>query len=400
MFNWVVSLRRWFARVFGVVLATQGTAAFAGCPAANQYNFNFSSQTAATLSYASSYNYTATSTALGSQNFTVSFAAPTGFNATTGLGTLPKISTDVNGGAGNALVMGGIMAARTVDIGTATNVLVTTLTLPTQIRDITFTLHDIDYLNTQFRDWIRIVGISGAGTYVPAIVTPWTMANNTGPYTNASSSLKLGAQAAPIAVGANEAVGVGASGNNSTTGNLTASFSQPVTSVQIRYGNYPLQAGDSTTGQQFYSISSVSWCPMPSLTVLKSSTSVVTTPTDPNRFNIPLADSYYSITVSNSNSSPVDANSIIMNDLLPSQMTFFNGDIDGAGPLTGNFEFIPGTSGLTLAASDITYLDSVGAVIPTPAAGYTIAVKTLRWIPQGTMAPNSSFTVRFRSRIN
>jgi uncharacterized repeat protein (TIGR01451 family) len=399
MFKQGVSIRRGAAYLALVLLAAQGTPAFAVCTAANQYSFNFSSQAAASLSYASSYNYTATSAALGNQTFNVAFTSPAGYNAVTGIGTLPEISTDVNGGAGNALVMGGILAARTTDIGTATNVLVTTLTFPTAVRDVTFTLHDIDYLNTQFRDWIRVVGISAAGTYVPAITTPWSMANNTGPYTNASSSLKLGAQAAPVAVAASEAVGVGASGNNSTTGNLTASFAQPVTSVQLRYGNYPLQAGDSGIGQQFYALSAISWCPMPNLTVVKSSTPVVTSLADPNRFNIPQADTYYSISVTNSDSSPVDANTIVMNDLLPSQMTFFNGDIDGAGPLTTNFEFIPGTSGLTLGAANISYLNAANAGI-TPAAGYDPLVRTVRWAPQGTMAANSSFTIRLRTRIN
>ena len=139
---------------------------------------------------------------------------------------------------------------------------------------------------------------------------------------------------------------------------------------------------------------------MPALTVLKSSTTVATAGTDPNRFNIPGSDTFYSITVSNSNTSPVDANAAFISDILPPQMTFFNGDIDGAGPLTGNFEFIPGSSGLTLAAGNLAYSNTSGATyVYAPTAGYDTNVNAIRFNPQGSMAANSSFTVRFRTRI-
>ena len=396
----MIGSTRHLIKAAGICALFAATPAYAVCSAANQYNFNFSSQTAASLSYGTVYTYTANSTALGNQNFTVGFTTPTGYNAVTSIGTLPEISTDVNGGTGNALVLGGILAARTVSITAAANVLVTTLTFGGPVRDVTFTLHDIDFGSNQFRDWIYIVGISAAGNYVPAIVTPFTMANNTGPFTNASSSLKLGPQPAPIAVGAQEAVGVGASNNNSNTGNVTSSFAQPVTSVQIRYGNYPLQAGETVTGQQFAAISSISYCPIPQLTFAKSSAPFITAATDPLRFNIPGSDIIYSLTLTNSNSSPIDLNQVILTDPLPAQVSFLNSDIDDAGPLTTNFEFVPGTSGLTFAPANLTYSNNGGTSYGfAPAAGYDAAVNALRFNPQGTMAANSSATVRFRARI-
>jgi uncharacterized repeat protein (TIGR01451 family) len=387
--------------LFGICLSLLVAApARAVCSAANTYNFNFSSQTAASLNYANSYTYAATSAALGTQNFTVSFASPTGYNATTGIGTLPEISTDVNGGAGNALVMGGIHAGRTADMTTSTNVLVTTLTFPTAVRDATFTIHDIDYLLNQFRDWIHIVGISAAGNQVPAITTPFSMANVSGPFTNASSSVKLGPQATPLAVAVQQGVGVGASNNNSTTGNISVAFAQPVTSIQLRYGNYPLQTGETVTGQQFYALSAVSWCPMPSLTILKSSTAYSTVATDINRFNIPGADVIYTLTVANTNSSPVDAGSLIVSDPLPAAMTFYNGDVDDAGPLTTNYEFLPGSSGLTFAPANLSYSNNGGGSFGyPPAAGYDAMINAIRFAPVGSMAANSSFSLRFRTRI-
>jgi hypothetical protein len=81
-------------------------------------------------------------------------------------------------------------------------------------------------------------------------------------------------------------------------------------------------------------------------------------------------------------------------------VTFLNGDIDSAGPLTNNFEFVPGASGLTFAAGNLSYSNNGGASYAyTPAAGYDPLVTAIRLNPQGVMAANSSFTLRFRARI-
>ena len=81
-------------------------------------------------------------------------------------------------------------------------------------------------------------------------------------------------------------------------------------------------------------------------------------------------------------------------------MSFYNGDIDDAGPLATNFEFVAGSSGLTFAAADLAYSNNGGASYAyAPAAGYDAAVNAIRLSPQGTMAANSSFSVKFRTRI-
>lgn len=389
------------AIVAALTCVVAGDPAWAACTAANQYNFNFSSQTAASLSYASTYDYNATSTALGTAVLRVAFTGNS-INNVTGIGNLPEISTDVNGGAGNALVMGGIWGSRTTTITSNTRVLVTTLSFPGgAVRDLSFTLHDLDFLDNQFRDWLHIIGIGPAGNYVPALTTPWGQANNTGPYTNASSSLKLGPQATAPATLAQQAIGVGASGNNSTTGNLNVSFLQPVTSVQLRYGNHPLIGTETATGQQFYALSAVSWCPMPVVTMTKTSAPY----SDPqngttNPKLIPGGDLLYTITVSNSNSSPVDASTMVLTDALPTNLTFYNGDIDDAGPLTTNYQFTAGSSGLNFVPANLTYSrTSSPAYSYSPAAGYDTLVDALRFAPTGTMAANSSFSIRFRMQI-
>lgn len=383
-------------------LSAAGAGAQTSCPATNLYSLNFAAQPVTQLSYATNYSYTASSVALGTRPVSVSFAAPAGYNAATGIGTLPRIAADVNGGTGNALIMGGIMAARTTNISSTTNVLVTTVGFgATPVRELTMTIHDIDYSAAQFRDWIKIVGVGPAGNYVPALTTPHGTANIGGPFTALpNSSVKLGPQASSPATAADEGVGVGSSGNNGNTGNITIRFAQPVSSVILRYGNYPLQAGDSSIGQQFYALSTLSFCPMPNLVIDKTSAPVVTTITDPNRFNIPGASVDYTITVTNNGGSTVDINSAIIGDILPATVTFFNGDIDTVTAGTQNVVFTPGSSGVTLAAANTTYSNNGGAsYVYTPAAGFDTAVNGLRFNPQGTMAANSTFTIRFRTRV-
>ncbi len=373
----------------------------ADCPAANRYSFSFANQAAATLSYGSSYTYTATSTALGNQNVTVSWQTNGVSSSVVANIQLPAISNLVTDGvATENLVVGGIFNARTADIGAGTNVIVTTITFPVPIRDFTIQLNDVDYASNQFRDWLRVVGTNGGQSYTPEMTTPFTNNNTGGATTDASSTVEFGPRATAPILTAQDVAGNAASGNNSNNGTLTAVFPQPVTQVQLRYGNYPLMSGETTTGQQAFGIQSLSYCPMPQVTVVKSATPYATGATDPLRFDIPGSDVVYSLTVSNSNSSPVDVGSLQLTDLLPATMTFFNGDIDGTGPLTTNFEFVPGSSGMSLTSSNLAYSSNGGSSYAyTPAAGYDASVNGVRFAPQGAMAANSSFTIRFRTRI-
>lgn len=384
-----------------LAMALPGSAS-ASCSAANQYNFSFANQAAATLNYANTYTFTANSTALGNQNFTVDWFV-NGTSSTVVAGAqMPAISNLITDGiVTNNLVVGAIFSGRTADVSSNTRVIVTRFNFAIPIRDFTVQLNDVDFTTNQFRDWIQINGIAGASNYDPALSTPFGT-NNTvaGPHSNASSSQLIGATATPLALTIRQTGGTGTSGNNSTTGTLTATFAQPVTQVEIRYGNYPFSAGETTTGQQAVGIQSISYCPMPVLTVTKSSAPFSSIATDPNRFNIPGADQIYTLTVANSNSSPVDVGTMVLTDPLPSAMTFYNGDIDDAGPLTTNFEFVPGTSGLTFSGANLGYSNNGGASYTyTPAAGYDPAVNAIRLSPQGTMAANSSFSIKFRTRI-
>lgn len=395
---------RQLGRAGALAAAATALPALADCPAANRYSYAFNAQPTTALSYGASYVYTASSPALGNQNFTVSFIANGQTTNVAGSVALPAINALINDdNVSRFLVVGGIFSGRTADVGSNTRVVVTVFTFPTAVREVTVTASDIDFAANQFRDWFTAVGRNGASSFSPGIVTPFGQANVTGPLTNASSSLTLGPTNTPGTVTASQAVGIGTSPNIDPTGNITIRFPQPVTSVELRYGNYPLTTGETATGQQAIGFKGVSWCAMPTLTITKSSapwSDPENATTNPKL--IPGADLIYTLTVTNSNASDLaGADLPSITDILPTGVTFFNGDIDDGGPLSGNVEFVPGTSGLTLAASGIAYSNNAGASYAYfPAAGYDANVEALRFAPTGTsFAANSSFQIRFRARI-
>ncbi len=384
-----------------LAFVSAGTAV-AGCPSVNQYSYSFASATAATLSYAATYSYTATNPSALTQTFTVGFTTNGLSSTVVGGNQMPNISNMITDGvAAQNLVVGGVFSGRTADVNSATRVVVTTFTFATPIRDLTVQVNDIDFVLDQYRDWLQVSGVSAFSTYVPSYTTPFGN-NNTvpGPHFATSSSQLIGATTTPLSLTVAQSAGTSVSGNNANTGTITASFAQPVTSVQVRYGNFPLQTGETLTGQQAIGIQQISFCPMPVVSMIKSSTPYATAATDPNRFNIPGADVIYALTVSNTNTSPVDTGAIVLTDPLPGNVTFYNGDIDDAGALTTNYDFTAGTSGLTFAPANLTYSNNGGSTYAyTPAAGYDTAVNAIRFNPQGPMAANSSFTLRFRARI-
>ena len=388
--------------VAGVGLFMAGPA-HAVCPATNQFNYAFANETAATLAYGSTYSYTATNGLGQNQAIGVSFISNGTSSTIVGGQQMPAISTLINdaGTVNRNLVIGAIFTGRTADVSVNTRIVAAVFTFPTPVRDFTVQVNDVDFTVNQFRDWLMVRGTNGALSYVPSLTTPFGQSNApAGTRTNASSSQALGATTTPVTITSSQSVGTGASGNNANTGTVTASFIEPVTRIEVRYGNYPLQAGETVTGQQAIGIQAISFCPMPQLTFAKSSAPFITAATDPARFNAPGSDVIYSLTLTNSNSSPIDLNQVIVTDPLPAQVTFLNGDIDSGGPLTTNFEFVPGTSGLTFAPVNLTYSNNGGTSYGyTPAAGYDPLVTAIRLNPQGTMAANSSFTLRFRARI-
>ena len=375
----------------------------AACDSNNTYNFAFSSVANASLNYANTYTYTATNPLGATRNFTIGFATNGLSSIQVNSENMPQISTDLTTSTGaKTLQIGGVFSGRTSSITSNTRTIRTTLTFPVPVRDIIINTHDVDYALDQFRDWLHISGTNGASTYVPALSSP-AGNSNTGTRTNGNSSVTFGTFGTPYNISSNEGVGTSDS-NNATddTGDIIISFPQPVTSVTIRYGNFPyIGSSDNSTGQQFFGISRVRFCPMPALAVAKTSAPYVTTAGSPDRFNAPGSDVAYTLTVTNSGGSPVDLSSLVLTDVLPPNVTFYNGDYNAGSPGMGPFELTAGSSGVTLPAAGRAYSNNNGSTyVYAPAAGYDANVDALRLTPTGSMAANSSFTIRFRARIN
>jgi uncharacterized repeat protein (TIGR01451 family) len=385
-----------------LALLLAGVPARAGCDSNNTYSFAFSSVANASLNYANTYTYTATNPLGATRSFTVGFVTNGLSSIQVNGQNMPQISNDLSTSTGGkTLQIGGVFSGRTASITGATHTVRATLTFPVPVRDIIVNVHDVDYTNNQFRDWLHVSGSDGISTFVPALSAP-AGNSNSGTRTAAASSVTFGSFGAPYNITSNEGVGTSDSDNaGATTGDIVISFPQPVTTVTLRYGNFPLQSGENATGQQFFGISQVRFCPMPAIAVAKTSAPYVTTAGSPDRFNAPGSDVAYTLTVTNSGGSPVDLGSLVLTDVLPTNMTFYNGDYDPAVPGMGPFQLVAGSSTVTLPAAGRAYSNNNGSTYAySPAAGYDANVDAIRLTPSGTMAANSSFTIRFRARIN
>ena len=384
-------------------LLLAGMPAQAACDANNTYSFAFSSVADASLTYGNTYTYTATNPLGATRSFTFR-AVNNGLSSIqVNSENMPQISSDVTSGTGGkTFQVGGIFPSRTASITSNTRTIRLTIAFTAPVRDIIINTHDLDFTSNQFRDWLHVTGSDGVSSFVPVLSAPAGNNNGSGARTATGSTVNFGAATTPFLLSSNEGVGNATSADvNVTNGDVAISFPQPVTSITISYGNYPLQSGESNSGQQRVGISQVRFCPMPAITVAKTSAPYVTTAGSPDRFNAPGSDVAYTLTVTNSGGSAVDLSSMVLTDVLPPEMTFYNGDYDPAVPGMGPFQLVAGSSGITLPASGRAYSNNNGASYAyTPVAGYDAAVDALRLTPSGTMAANSSFTIRFRARIN
>jgi subtilisin-like proprotein convertase family protein len=128
------------------------------------------------------------------------------------------------------------------------------------------------------------------------------------------------------------------------------------------------------------------------------------------QFAVPGSDALYSISVTNSGAGVPDNDSVFIYDELPDQVSFYNDDVDGAGPETDPISFTQTAAGLTFTyATDVAYSDGTSAPSSmadcnySPSAGYDSNVNFICINPKGIMAsgdPDPQFTVQFRARID
>ena len=150
-------------------------------------------------------------------------------------------------------------------------------------------------------------------------------------------------------------------------------------------------------------------CTPASLTMTKTSALVVNG-SNP-AFSIPGNDVLYTIQVDNTASGVTTNNSIFVYDTLPGELTFFNGDVNGASPGTDAVIFSDNGSGLSWTiGTDLAYSNSVSppasfaACTYTPNAGYDTNVRYICANPKGMFAaktgtPTPGFSLILRARI-
>lgn len=137
---------------------------------------------------------------------------------------------------------------------------------------------------------------------------------------------------------------------------------------------------------------------------------VKTFPGNTSPYALPGNDVIYEISAENTGQGPVDLDTIFIVDAMPSQLTFYNDDIDGPGPETDPIILIDNGSGLTFNfAADAGFSDNAAA--PTnlaacsyaPAPGYDPAVTYICLNPKGSFNEGavtpSSFEFHFRAKI-
>lgn len=207
----------------------------------------------------------------------------------------------------------------------------------------------------------------------------------------------------------------GTGDGNAAAGTIAVSFTVPAsagvgsTFARFRWSTQTDLPASTITGHdgevEDYTVTVLG---VPVLTLVKSST--VFDAAAAGLLAVPLNDVTYDITAANTGSASTDADSVVVIDTLPAQLTFFNGDMDGAGPATGPVFFIQTGTGLTFTATnDVRYSSAVAkpatfaACTYSPAAGYDANVKHICVNPKGAMSsgsPAPTFTVRLRARIN
>lgn len=124
-------------------------------------------------------------------------------------------------------------------------------------------------------------------------------------------------------------------------------------------------------------------------------------------YNIPGNDVVYTFDIENTGYTPIEADTIVLEDMLPPEVEFYNGEFDPSdATVTGPFEFeeVTGISGLSCCSGSgqTDFSNSTGVVAGfgyTPGSGYDADVRHIRVSPSGEMAPQTSVAIRFRARI-
>lgn len=184
-----------------------------------------------------------------------------------------------------------------VDMTSQSGSVTSTITLPTAVPGAQFRLFDIDYNTNQFADRVTVTGSYNGTTVLPTL-------------TNGVSNYVIG----------NSAYGDVVAADTSANGNVVVTFSSPVDTIVINYGNHSTAPTDP--GQQAIAIHDIVFCRPTTNLVFAKTSSIVSDPTNgtTNPKAIPGAVIRYCLLVTNNGSAT--ATSVAINDAIPATMTY------------------------------------------------------------------------------
>lgn len=240
-------------------------------------------------------NYALTS--IGTMNFNVAINGGAFLNSATYGGQAPARQNVVTGG----LVPAQFSLFEIVDMTSRSGAVTNTITLPTAVPGVQFRLFDIDYFAGQFADLVTITGSFNGVAVAPTL-------------TNGVTNFVVG----------NSVFGDGTSADASADGNVVVTFSSPVDTINVTYGNHNLAPVDP--GQQAISIHDFTFCnPQTTLSVTKLSNVVSDGVSGSNPKSVPGAVVRYCVLVSNSGSAT--SSNVVATDSIPANLTFVPGSM-------------------------------------------------------------------------
>lgn len=148
-----------------------------------------------------------------------------------------------------------------------------------------------------------------------------------------------------------------------------------------------------------------------SLPLIVSKDSAVWDPLSSNPFALPGNDVVYTIAVDKPvGSGTINSGTVFIVDSLPTEISFYNGDVDDGGPQVDPVGFSQSSGSLTFNyATDVAFSNVLSTPLSfadctyAPTSGYDTEVRHVCINPKGTMPATvsvQSFTLMFRTRIN
>ncbi len=283
---------------------------------------------------------------IGTINFSV---------VTEGSYTIPLSLTNNNtGGFGG----GELSLYQYIEYTNQSQITTTTVTLPTAVPGVQFTVFDVDYAVNDFADKLIVTG-----SYNGSPVTP-TLTNGVANY-----------------VVGNVAIGDTGSGGTSADGNVVVTFSSPVDTIYIVYGNHTTAPADPDG--QAISIYDFNFCnPVANVSITKVSNVLTDGISASNPFAIPGATLRYCILVTNNGSATMTGLSV--SDAVPATLNFVAGSM-----LSGT-----NCAGAATAEDD----DAAGADESDP-FGMSVSGANVTGVA-ASLGPSGSFAMVFNATIN